>query len=99
MPGMSLTPLVGVLGAPWIVPKYPVAYGLGTFALKTRSIAYLMSFVVISRFTGGENLMPGLILTVIVFRSLEICGSDAAMSATGFSALSGLNEYSARLTE
>ena len=44
-----------------------------------------MSFEVISRLTGGLNLMPFLSLTVIVFWSLEICGSPSAMSGRGFS--------------
>jgi len=44
-----------------------------------------MSFEVISRLTGGENLIPFLSLTVMVFWSLEICGSPSAMSGRGLS--------------
>ena len=62
-----------------------MAYGEGTCVLNARSKAYLMSFEVISRLTGGENLMPFLSLTVIVFWSAEICGSPSAMSGRGFS--------------
>jgi len=48
--------------------------------------------------TGGANLIPGLSLTVIVFWSLEICGSPSARSGTALVWLSGLKEYSGRLT-
>src|SRR6476659_1347133 len=80
MPGMLGMFFVGVFGAPMIVPKYPVAYGFGTLALKTRLIAYLMSLHWTSRLTGGENLMPFLILTVIVLPSAEIFGAPSAVS-------------------
>ncbi len=53
--------------------------------LNARSNAYLMSFEVISRLTGGENLIPFLSLTVMVFWSSEICGAPSAMSGRGFS--------------
>ena len=65
--------------------------------VKARSMAYLMSAVVTSRLTGGANLMPCLILTVIVLLSAEICGSPSARSGIGFCESSGLNEYSGRL--
>jgi hypothetical protein len=72
-----------------------VAYWPPTFTEKKRSKAYLMSFDVTARFTGGANLMFGLILTVRVFRSSEICGLSAATSGTG-SLEPGLNPYSGR---
>ena len=72
-----------------------MAYWPPTFTEKKRSKAYLMSFEVTARLTGGPNLMPGLILTVMVFRSSEICGLSAATSGTG-SSESGLKPYSGR---
>jgi len=89
MPEIGLTPLVGVFGAPSIELKYEV-YWPPTFAEKNRSRAYLTSFEVTARFTGGLNLTPCLILTVMVFRSSEICGLPSARSGTGSVALSGL---------
>src|SRR5215218_6903128 len=79
MPEIGLTPLVGLFGAPSIELKY-VPYWPPTFTEKNRSKAYLMSFDVTSRFTGGLNFTPGLIFTVIFFRSSEICGLSAARS-------------------
>jgi len=64
-------------------------------AEKNRSKAYLTSFDVTARLTGGLNLTFGLILTVIVLRSLEISGLAAARSGTG-AVWPGLNEYSGR---
>ena len=40
--------------------------------VNARSMAYLMSFDVTSRLTGGAYLTPDLILTVIVLLSSEI---------------------------
>ena len=48
-----------------------------------------MSLEVISRLTGGANLIPFLSLTVIVFWSLEICGSPSAMSGRGLAVSPG----------
>src|SRR4051794_39508363 len=81
----------GLVGAPTMSVKY-VVYSLATFAVNARSKAYLTSLEVTSRLTGGENFTPVRSLTVIVLLSLEICGMDAARSATGCSASSGLNE-------
>jgi hypothetical protein len=67
-----------------------VAYWPPTFAEKNRSKAYLTSLDVTSRFTGGLNFTPGLILTVTFLRSSEICALSAARSGTGSFALSGL---------
>ncbi len=64
-----------------------------------RSKAYLMSLVVTSRLTGGAYLMPFLMWTVIVLLSDEISGSPSAMSGTGLTELSGLNEYRVRFVE
>ena len=64
--------------------------------MNARSNAYLMSLVVTSRLTGGENFTPERIFTVMVLLSSEICGSPSARSGTGVSASSGLNEYSGR---
>ena len=61
-----------------------------------RSMAYLMSLVLTSRFTGGAYLTPFLMLTVIVLLSDEISGSPSARSGTGLTESSGLNEYSVR---
>ncbi len=61
-----------------------------------RSIAYLTSLDVTSRFTGGLNFTPLRILTVMVLRSCEIWGLLAARSGTGSLALSGLKLYSVR---
>src|SRR3954454_10055375 len=94
MPEIDLTPLVGSFGTPWIELK-DVPYWPPTFTEKKRSKAYLMSFDVTARLTGGANLMPGLILTVMVFRSSEICGFSAATSGIG-SLEPGLKPYSGR---
>src|SRR5689334_21280058 len=82
MPEIGLTPFVGALGVPSMELKYE-AYCPPTFSEKKRSKAYLTSFDVTARLTGGLYLMPGLILTVIVRRSLEICGLSAARSGVG----------------
>ena len=91
---MSLTPLPGDDGVPSIALKYD-GYWPPTFTEKKRSKAYLTSFEVTARFTGGLNFTPGLIFTVIVFRSSEICGLSAARSGTG-SVWSGRKPYSGR---
>jgi hypothetical protein len=57
-----------------------------------------MSFVVISRLTGGAYLIPSLMRTVIALLSRDISGVPVARSGTGRSELSGVNEYSVRLT-
>jgi hypothetical protein len=56
-----------------------------------------MSLEVTSRLTGGENLTPFLMCTVIVLLSAEISGLPVARSGTGFTESSGLNEYRVRL--
>ena len=89
MPEIGFTPFVGADGAPSIELKYE-AYWPPTLAEKNRSKAYLTSLLVTARLTGGLNFTPGLILTVIVLRSLEISGFAAARSGTGSVALSGL---------
>src|SRR4051794_31970542 len=94
MPEIGLTPGVGLAGAP-LIGQYSVTYPFGTFAEKARSIAYLTSFDVTSRFTGGLNLMPFLIFTVTDFLSGEISGGAAARSG-GFVVSDGLYEYGGR---
>jgi len=59
-------------------------------------MANFTSFEVTARFTGGLNLTFGRILTVTVFWSAEISGSEAARSGTASVKSSGLNEYSVR---
>ena len=93
-PEIDLTPFVGVEGTPSRELKYDGYWPL-TLAEKNRSKAYLTSYDVTARLTGGLNLTFGLILTVIVLRSLEISGLLAARSGTG-TACPGLNEYSGR---
>src|SRR3954470_20445053 len=61
----------GLEGAPTMSAKY-VVYWPPTFSVKARSIAYLTSFDVTARLTGGENFTPLRILTVTVFASSEI---------------------------
>src|SRR3954466_4508336 len=95
MPEIDLTPVDGFVGAPTIELKYD-GYWPPTLSEKKRSNAYLTSFDVTSRFTGGLNLTPFLILTVMVLRSCEICGLLAARSGTGSLPLSGLKLYSVR---
>ncbi len=51
--------------------------------IAVRSIAYLMSFEVIARFTGGPNLMPSLILKVQVLPPSVGSGISVARSGTG----------------
>ena len=63
---------------------------------KPRSIAYLTSFEVTSRLTGGEKRTPSRIFTVTVLPSREISGSDSARSGTAVSPSSGFHEYSGR---
>ena len=58
-----------------------------------------MSWALTARLTGGAYLTPGLMWTVTVLLSAEISGGPVARSGTGFSELSGLNEYRVRLTE
>src|SRR5262245_45181789 len=97
MPGMSwIGP--GFVGAPSMSAKYAEAYGDGTCELNARSNPYLMSFEVTSRLTGGANLMPGFILTVMVFWSAEISGGPVAMSACGCCESPGAYEYNPRFT-
>src|SRR3954471_14723136 len=96
MPEIGLTPLVGFVGAPTIGWKEPGDWP-PTLIEKKRSIAYLTSFDVTSRLTGGPNFTPLRILTVTVFLSPEICGSLSARSGTGLVPSSGLNEYRVRL--
>src|SRR3954453_2338841 len=48
----------GTAGAPTMSPKYAWAYPLGTLRVNPRSIAYLTSALVTSRFTGGEKWTP-----------------------------------------
>jgi hypothetical protein len=62
-----------------------------------RSKAYLMSFDVTSRFTGGAYLTPFLMWTVIVLLSAETSGGPVARSGTGWTESVGLNEYRVRL--
>ena len=69
---------------------------MATVEKKPRSIAYLTSFDVTSRSTGGENLMPVRILTVTVLPSAETSGSASARSGTMLMPSSGLYEYSGR---
>src|SRR3954467_9863683 len=95
MPEIGFTPLVGVFGGPSIEVKYDV-YWPPTLAEKNRSRAYLTSFEVTARFTGGLNFTPVLSLTGIVLRSWEISGLLAARSGTGSVPLSGLKLYSVR---
>src|SRR3954465_1630870 len=94
MPEISLY-LPGLVGAPSMAAKY-VAYWPPTFSEKKRSMAYLTSLEVTSRFTGGENFTPLRILTVTVFLSAEISGSPSARSGTGLAESWGLNEYRVR---
>jgi hypothetical protein len=47
-----------------------------------RSIAYLTSAEVISRFTGGENFTPERSFTVTVFASADTSGAPVARSGT-----------------
>ena len=63
-----------------------------------RSKAYLMSAALTARLTGGAYLTPGLMWTVTVLLSEEISGGAGREVRTGFSGLSGLNEYRVRLT-
>src|SRR3954452_13818907 len=72
----------GFFGAPTMSVKY-VVYSLATLAVKARSKAYLMSFEVTTRLTGGENFTPSLIFTVMVLLSDEICGGPSARSGWG----------------
>src|SRR3954451_3908879 len=95
MPEIGLTPVVGFDGAPTIELKYD-GYWPPTLIEKKRSKAYLTSFEVTSRFTGGLNFTPFLMWTVIVLRSWEISGLLAARSGTGSLPLSGLKLYSVR---
>ena len=55
-----------------------------TAASKPRSIAYFTSAEVTSRFTGGLNLMPFRMWTVIVLPSFEMVGIADARSGTGW---------------
>src|SRR3954462_15914985 len=95
MPEMGLKPVVGCDGAPTMELKYD-GYWPPTLIEKKRSKAYLTSFEVTSRFTGGLNFTPLRILTVIVLRSCEISGLLAARSGTGSLPLSGLKLYRVR---
>jgi hypothetical protein len=61
---------------------------LFTLTVNARSIAYLTSFDVTSRLTGGVYLTPSLIFTVTVLPSSEMSGIPAARSGIG-SFLSG----------
>src|SRR5690242_18971211 len=83
MPAMFGTVFVGAVGAPLITPKYAVAYPLATDDAKPRSIAYLTSADGTSRLTGGLNLIPCLIFTVIVRPFFDTVGIAAARSGTG----------------
>src|SRR4051812_38610727 len=94
MPEMAFAPFVGASGVPAIELKYE-PYWPPTFAEKKRSKAYLTSFEVTSRLTGGLNFTPGFILTVTVLRSFESCGLSTARSGVG-SVCPGLKLYSGR---
>jgi hypothetical protein len=52
-------------------------------AVNPRSIAYLTSFEVTSRWTGLENITPFFIFTVTVLPSAEMSGMSAARSGIG----------------
>src|SRR4029079_8472387 len=91
-----MSPLLGLSGVPRIELNQAPAYPLGTSLENARSKAYLMSFVVTTRFTGGAYLMPGLMCTVIVLVSAETSGGPVARSGTGWTESVGLNEYSVR---
>ena len=65
-----------------------------TLEKNPRSIAYLMSFVVTARSTGGENFHPSLILTVTVQPSSATCGSLSASWGSLTAASSIFGAYS-----
>ena len=64
--------------------------------VNARSMAYLTSWALTSRLTGGAYLTPVLSLMVMVFLSEEISGWPSARSGTGVVPSSGLNAYSGR---
>ena len=66
--------------APSRPPKYEPTYALATVLKKPRSIAYLTSREVTSRFTGGEKRTPWRIFTVTVRPSGETTGGLEARS-------------------
>lgn len=72
----------GVLGAPWSTEKYAPAYPLATLVAKPRSIAYLTSAEVTSRFTGGLKWTPCFRVTVTVLPSFETVGMLTARSGS-----------------
>ncbi len=51
--------------------------------MNARSIAYFTSADVTARLTGGENMIPGRILTVTVLPSSAMSGMSVARSGTG----------------
>src|SRR3954447_26828458 len=88
--GLSLEIGTGDARAPSISAKYEVECPDVTFVVNARSMAYLTSFEVTSRSTGGENFMPDFSLMVICLLSDDSSGSEAATSGTGLSASPGL---------
>jgi hypothetical protein len=95
MPRMSGTVLVGFVGAPTRSPKYAETYPVATLVSKPRSIAYLTSADVTSRFTGGLKRTPLRMCTVTVLPPFETVGMRAARSGTA-STLFGLYASSVR---
>ena len=78
----SLTPSMSLMKAP--------TYGPLTFLVNARSIAYLTSLVVTSRFTGGLNFTPVRILIVSDLPSSAISGGTFGEVGLGIDRVVGL---------
>ena len=98
MPRMFGTVVGGFVGAPTTSPKYAGTYPFATLEAKPRSIAYLTSADVTSRFTGGLKRTPLRMRTVTVRPSPETVGMAAARSGTALT-LDGRNASSGRWVE
>ena len=68
---------------PTSAPRYVAVYPFATPGMMLRSIAYLTSLDVTSRFTGGLNFTPLLRWKVTVLLSDETSGGPSARSGDG----------------
>src|SRR4051794_30295522 len=90
MPLMSGATVGSFLTAAWAslkpssAPRYTEVYPFATPGKMLRSIAYLTSLDVTSRFTGGLNLIPLCRWKVIVLSSDDTSGAPSARSGDGW---------------